>query len=127
MLIDKKKENRQKQRKRAQEYLRAVAMFHGCQICTERDYACLDFHHLNPKEKEGDVHYMVRNKWSQPKIIGELVKCSCICSNCHRKLHAGTLITKKNLTALDKNVLLSLDTLIKALGFETFKKSFMGR
>lgn len=125
MLVDKKKESRQKQRKRAQDYLRAVAMFHGCQVCDEKDYTCLDFHHLNPKDKEGDVHYMVRNKWSTKKIIDELVKCSCICSNCHRKYHAGTLKLKKNLTALDKNVLLSLDTLIKALGFDSIKKSFI--
>lgn len=56
-----------------------------CQKCEENHISCLDFHHLDPKEKEGNISSMV--KYSLKKIKKEIEKCIILCSNCHRKLH----------------------------------------
>ena len=56
----------------------------GCIICGETNLACLDFHHLDPNEKEGSISKMI----STPiKLEKELKKCIVLCANCHRKLH----------------------------------------
>lgn len=46
--------------------------------------AALDFHHLNPKEKEG-----LKAHWSFEKNRKELDKCVLVCVRCHREIHAG--------------------------------------
>jgi DNA invertase Pin-like site-specific DNA recombinase len=54
--------------------------------CGESHIAALDFHHLDPNEKEFVVAVLLRtNDWDA--IEKELKKCKLVCSNCHRKLH----------------------------------------
>ncbi len=60
-----------------------------CAVCGESDPACLDFHHLEPSEKENDPSQMMSH--SKKTILEELAKCVCLCANCHRKEHAGRL------------------------------------
>jgi len=48
--------------------------------------AALDFHHINPEEKEG-----LRQDWCFEKNKSELDKCVLLCANCHRELHAGVI------------------------------------
>jgi len=62
----------------------------GCKICGERNSCCLDFHHVNSKDKKTNVSRQISNK-SIDKIFKEISKCVCVCSNCHRKIHAGVL------------------------------------
>ena len=62
----------------------------GCKFCTERESVCLDFHHLDPTKKDENVAYWVGTK-NLAKAIEEISKCICVCSNCHRKLHAGLI------------------------------------
>ncbi len=57
-----------------------------CALCPENETICLDFHHL--KKKDFNISQMIR-KFGVPTIINELNKCCVICSNCHRKVHAG--------------------------------------
>lgn len=52
-------------------------------------YAALDFHHVNPSEKEHPPHLLVNGFSSVTKMIKELGKCVMLCSNCHRSLHSG--------------------------------------
>jgi transcription elongation factor Elf1 len=61
-----------------------------CLICNESDISCLDFHHLDPDKKEGTVAASIR-WWSIERLMSEIKKCIILCSNCHRKLHAGTV------------------------------------
>jgi hypothetical protein len=61
----------------------------GCAICSEKDSCCLDFHHKN-KNKDRNVSTWVRLK-SEKKLISEIKKCICVCSNCHRKIHASKI------------------------------------
>lgn len=58
--------------------------------CIECGYnkclAALDFHHLEPHEKE----FKFRNDLRSKELIKpELDKCVLLCSNCHREVHAG--------------------------------------
>lgn len=56
--------------------------------CGEAHPACLDFHHEGD-DKEINVSDAVRYGWSVKRLMAEIAKCILICSNCHRKLHAG--------------------------------------
>lgn len=57
-----------------------------CEECGENHPACLDFHHINPKEKRFAIgrisDYLCMNR-----LQDEIAKCRVLCSNCHRKKH----------------------------------------
>lgn len=55
-----------------------------CEICGESRPWCLDFHHINPLEKENEVVNLIE---SPRKLKEEIKKCIVLCSNCHRDLH----------------------------------------
>lgn len=48
--------------------------------------AALDFHHLDPTQKDFDISHS--NKRSLESLKPELDKCILICANCHRELHS---------------------------------------
>lgn len=54
-----------------------------CGYC--KNYAALEFHHIDPKEKDSSWTKMRELPWD--KIIKELKKCVLLCSNCHREEH----------------------------------------
>lgn len=62
-----------------------------CEICGyNKYYGALEFHHLNPEEKDfsiGQKGYC--RSWESVK--NELDKCICVCSNCHKEIHAGII------------------------------------
>jgi hypothetical protein len=58
-----------------------------CSICAEDHIACLEFHHVNPDDKEIEIADAIKNSWSINKVLKELQKCIVLCSNCHKKLH----------------------------------------
>lgn len=65
--------------------------FDGCVICGYNKYeGALDFHHLNPDEKEHGPSSIMHHQYK--KVRKEMEKCVVLCSNCHREVHAG--ITK---------------------------------
>lgn len=62
-----------------------------CSRCGENDVACMEFHHTDPNQKEGNIIQMVAKG---PKaVIRELKKCIVVCSNCHSKIHHYELET----------------------------------
>lgn len=63
--------------------------FCGCYFCDEVEPVALDFHHLNPKEKDLNVSLAV--SYSTKSLKLEIRKCVVLCANCHRKVHAGIL------------------------------------
>lgn len=65
---------------------KAVLFLGGkCSICGyNKCLAALDFHHINPNEKEFIITGRIRS-WN--KIENELKKCVLVCSNCHREIH----------------------------------------
>ncbi len=58
-----------------------------CEECGENHPATLDFHHLDPDEKEISIAQVVTRMWSIDRIEKEIDKCIVLCANCHRKLH----------------------------------------
>lgn len=59
-----------------------------CKICEyDKCLGALDFHHVDPKEKE----FNLSNNWekSWEFIEKELKKCVLLCCRCHAEVHAG--------------------------------------
>lgn len=65
----------------------------GCSVCDEKEHCCLEFHHLNPSEKDYNVASMIG--LSLTSLAKEINKCVVLCSNCHKKVHAK-LITLRD-------------------------------
>lgn len=58
----------------------------SCINCGFKHPAVIDFHHVNPEEKEYAVNDLVSNKqWV--KVYEEIKKCIALCANCHRIHH----------------------------------------
>ena len=55
-----------------------------CEICGENRPWCLDFHHTNPEEKEGEIAKLIE---SPRRMQEEIKKCIVVCANCHRDIH----------------------------------------
>jgi hypothetical protein len=59
-----------------------------CKVCGyNKYYGALEFHHLNPNEK--DFGISAARSFNFEKIKKELDKCVLVCSNCHREIHSG--------------------------------------
>lgn len=55
-----------------------------CSICGyNKCLTALEFHHINPKEKE-----IYNSHWKFERNKMELDKCILVCANCHREIHA---------------------------------------
>ena len=66
----------------------------SCLLCGESETVCLEFHHIYPKNKVAGVHKMVnagKDHYTKKEILEEMKKCVVLCSNCHKKVHAGIL------------------------------------
>lgn len=74
-----RKNQRARERERLKLYVRSLKT--ECLFCGSTDN--LDFHHVNPNEKDSDVAGLRSKK----KIHEEVSKCWCLCSSCHHKLH----------------------------------------
>ena len=60
-----------------------------CQRCGySKCFAALDFHHLDPKEKEYQIGDFFRSRRNKSIVINELNKCVLLCANCHREEHS---------------------------------------
>jgi 5-methylcytosine-specific restriction endonuclease McrA len=63
----------------------------GCSNCSESDPVCLDFHHVNPDEKEFNICTGIARGFGRAKMLREVAKCVVLCANCHRKKHAAVV------------------------------------
>lgn len=60
----------------------------SCYICGEKhNHSDMDFHHLEPKEKEINVSTAVSKNWSLTRLKKEINKCIIVCRPCHRQIH----------------------------------------
>lgn len=76
-------------RKKRRERLNEIKRQFVCLVCKESAVECLDFHHLDGTTREASVSNLVYS--SLESILEEIDKCVVLCSNCHRKHHAGNL------------------------------------
>lgn len=84
----------QVQKSRTNRKLDMVYVMGGqCQCCGyHRDVHALEFHHINPAEKDFSFNKAESVGWET--IRKELPKCILVCANCHREIHSG-FITEK--------------------------------
>lgn len=84
---EKHRQEAAKRQKEQTEWL--YSLKNQCFICGETEPVCLDFHHIDPNNKDFTIGKN-RSK-SKENLIKEIEKCVCVCSNCHRKIHAGII------------------------------------
>ena len=75
--------------------LAATMLFGGaCDVCGyDKNLACLDFHHLDPAQKEYVFHEVVKRPWDE--VLAELKKCVLLCKNCHGEVHNPEMAKEK--------------------------------
>ena len=82
-----------------------VAKECGCQKCGyNKCLDALEFHHINPAEKDYAIAQMTHDHRTQEQIENELKKCIVLCANCHREFHY-----------LERTENISLDTYLSRL------------
>jgi len=58
-----------------------------CSKCKQDKYYILDFHHLDPNEKDKGISQAVNCGYSKKRIMAEIDKCIVLCRNCHGEIH----------------------------------------
>ena len=58
-----------------------------CAKCGDNRGYVLDFHHIDPSQKDVEVSRMISNNYRLDKVYNEIQKCICLCANCHREFH----------------------------------------
>jgi hypothetical protein len=90
------------------EFLKKYKEHHKCIVCREDDVNCLEFHHLNKKDKLFSLSHRLKSTIDPKDVLREMNKTCLLCSNCHRKYHGGTLnVDDKFLEKNKVNVLIS--------------------
>lgn len=95
--LDNKEKLAAKQRDRkaqAVNFVNGIKMQSGCSLCEESEPVVLDFHHLHSVDKSDSISKMIRRRKTISEIQAEIDKCVILCSNCHRKVHAGIIQLK---------------------------------
>lgn len=84
---------------------RMVDAFSGsCGICKYDFYnGALEFHHLESDNKEQGIAKMIVNPAAWSKIVKELRKCVCLCSRCHKEVHAGVTLLPVNIPRFEES------------------------
>ena len=79
-----KKFERQEQEERGlRAWIRNHKREQGCVQCQEDDPICLEFHHMDPLDKEVNISQC----HSKRKVLQEMEKCEVLCLKCHDVLH----------------------------------------
>lgn len=59
-----------------------------CELCGyDRNIAVLEFHHINPDEKEFQLDMRHLSNTSLERLKEEADKSQLLCANCHREVH----------------------------------------
>ena len=93
-IVEWKKQNKNrvqeyyaKERARRKQQLKDYLSDKCCLQCGEKRSPCLDFHHRDPKEKDGNVSRLNHNGVKWEKVLKEIAKCDILCRNCHAMIH----------------------------------------
>lgn len=76
---------KQKQ-KRLQEFIEYKKTL-SCLDCGMKEWYLLEFHHLEPDQKDFLVSRAYRGGYSWDSIMKEVSKCVVLCCNCHTRRH----------------------------------------
>ncbi len=73
-------------RKENSDKIMAIKKTLKCSRCNCDDYRCLQFHHINPGDKEFNIGHLT-HAYNWQRIQKEIDKTVPICGNCHLILH----------------------------------------
>lgn len=83
-----------------------------CQCCGyDKCLQALEFHHLNPEEKEFGFGENTNRSWATTRL--ELTKCILVCANCHREIHAGLIDNSNLISSFDEAKAQEIDQLVE--------------
>ena len=88
----KAKERQSIRRKEFKEWFNLYKESLKCTECGFSHPAALDFHHINPNEKEFTISKL-KHFGSKEKLLKEIEKCVVLCANCHRIHHYDEINT----------------------------------
>ncbi len=80
-------ERQRNRRKERSLWWRELKSTMQCSKCEESRPPCLDFHHIDPREKDFNPSKAILEFVPMKRILEELKKCIVLCSNCHRMHH----------------------------------------
>lgn len=89
---DKSKTNKSRFIMRMAKKIRAINILGGKCKCGEDRPWVLQFHHLDPSDKESS--YYILGGYALDRIIKEIKKCEVVCERCHREIHASSRVKK---------------------------------
>ena len=81
--LDRARKKKQEVRKWYREYKNTL----HCADCGQSHPATLDFHHIDPTEKDFVVSQILHETTSLRRLQEEIAKCVVLCANCHRIRH----------------------------------------
>lgn len=95
MDYSKTKEATKQLRNRKQELIEQLKT--PCIKCGESRIYVVDYHHIDPLEKLFDISK--KHEHGMVKLKNEILKCVCLCRNCHAEFHYlyGKDATKEDL------------------------------
>ena len=83
-----------------------------CQCCGyNKCIQALEFHHLNPEEKELSFGDNANRSWASTRE--ELKKCILVCANCHREIHNGYIDNNVLISSFDEQRAIEIDNLVE--------------
>ena len=88
---------RQNVKKRMVQALGGKCIICGYDHCME----AMDFHHIDPSEKDFGLGSTRANIKSWDSIVSEIKKCVLLCARCHREVHAGIIAVPEIIPTFD--------------------------
>ena len=75
-------------RRKKREWINEIRSTKSCERCGENHLSCLDFHHIDPAQKDFSISdALYKLHYTRELIVAELEKCIVLCANCHRIFH----------------------------------------
>lgn len=89
-----KKHQKHRKDRRKSNKKNLVSLLGGCcKVCGySKCLEALEFHHVDPTKKDGQVSLMISTSELTSETIAEVNKCYLLCANCHREFHAGLIV-----------------------------------
>lgn len=82
-------ETNKKIRARNRKIINEIKVKSGCSRCGWNEHpSALEYHHLDPSAKKLAVARFVNFSYGIETILQEIDKCTLLCANCHRIVHA---------------------------------------
>lgn len=76
---------RKKYKQKSSQWLKNYKQTCECKKCGDKRWYVLDFHHIDPLQKDNNVSNLMNKSIKSTKK--EIEKCIVLCSNCHREFH----------------------------------------